>query len=239
MLEKDCSAILQKTESQLHQSIRSNARMARLRHCRNWNIAFWVLGLLCLGLYVAMQFVDGGRAMQKGANVVWKTLYWMNKQSAGLLPAFSVLLTVKWVVSLCMIHGGILLVLQLLMGCCNVPSKEKLGQLQSNRKGLKAMMSYREELYNQYIKFWIVCYGLFLLFAFPCSHNHNVHRLYCCLFHSLKQPKTDSLARSAPKSLALFIKTHLHPYKALHSPILHCYSPATREKRREGLSIRL
>ena len=167
VLEKDCSAILNKTESQLHQSIRSNARMARLRHCRNWTIVFWVLGLLCLGLYVAMQFVDEGKAMQEGTNVVWRTLYWINKQSAGLLPAFSVLLTVKWVMSLCLIHGGILLVLQLLMGCCKVPSKEKLGQLQSNRKGLKAMMSYREELYNQYIKFWTVCYRSFLLFVFP------------------------------------------------------------------------
>ena len=167
VLEKDCSAILNKTESQLHQSIRSNARMARLRHCRNWTIVFWVLGLLCLGLYVAMQFVDEGKAMREGANVVWRTLYWINKQSAGLLPAFSVLMTVKWVMSLCMIHGGILLVLQLLMGCCKVPSKEKLGQLQSNRKGLKAMMSYREELYNQYIKFWTVCCRSFLLFVFP------------------------------------------------------------------------
>ena len=124
-------------------------------------------------------------------------------------------MTVKWVMSLCMIHGGILLVLQLLMGCCKVPSKEKLGQLQSNRKGLKAMMSYREELYNQYIKFWTVCCRSFLLFVFPIVPVAIcVYWLDCCLFHSLKQSKTDSLARSAPKSPALFIKNHLHPLQS-------------------------
>ncbi|CBK24247.2 uncharacterized protein [Blastocystis hominis] len=157
VLEKDCNAILAKTESELHRSIRSNARMTRLRHYRNWNIVFWVLGLLCMGLYVAMQFVDEGKTIQEETNSVWRTLHWMKTQSRGLLPAFSVLSTVKWVASLCGIHGGMLLIVQLLMGCWKVPSKEKLGQLQANRKGLKAMIGYREELYNQYIKFWIVC----------------------------------------------------------------------------------
>ena len=157
VLEKDCTAILAKTESQLHRSIRSNARLTRLRHYRNYTIFLWIVGLLLLGLYVAMQFADESRAMQEGTGRIWRTLLWMRTQSQGLLPPFSVLSTVKWTATLCAIHGGVLLLVHLLMGCWKVPSKEKLGLLQSNRKGLKAMMSYREELYNQYIKFWVVC----------------------------------------------------------------------------------
>lgn len=35
--------------------------------------------------------------------------------------------------------------------------KDKLGQLQKNRKDLKNILAYREELFNQYIRFSCVC----------------------------------------------------------------------------------
>ena len=175
VLEKDCTVILAKTESQLHQSIRCNARLTRLRRFRNWTIFLWLLGLLLLGVYVAMQFVDEHEAALDGSNSVLSKLRWMKLQSEGLLPPFSVLAVVKWTGSLCAIHGGVLLVIHLLMGCWKVPSKEKLGQLQSNRKGLKAMMCYREELYNQYIKFWDVC-GIMMIMIERSSFH------YCCVW---------------------------------------------------------
>ena len=35
----------------------------------------------------------------------------------------------------------------------SVLPKETVGQLQKNRKSLKSMLNYREELYNKYIEF--------------------------------------------------------------------------------------
>ena len=152
VLEKDCTEILTLTESTLRRSITINARLNQLRKARRWDIFLCLLGLLLLLAYVLVECMDESTEIVSSPTVLsW--FLWTKGQLALYFPPFSFLTTIKWVVCYLVVHLFVLLIIRFLSGFCVVPSKEVLGQLQSNRKNLKSMLTYREELYNQYIRF--------------------------------------------------------------------------------------
>ena len=152
VLEKDCTEILTLTESTLRRSITTNARLNQLRKARRWDLFLCFLGLLLLLAYVLVECMDENTEIVSNPTVLsW--FLWTKGQLAVYFPPFSFLTTAKWAVCYVAAHLLVLFIIRFLSRFCVVPSKEVLGQLQSNRKNLKNMLTYREELYNQYIRF--------------------------------------------------------------------------------------
>ena len=85
----------------------------------------------------------------------------------GYLPAFSVLAFAKCAALFVVGNVAVIAFLRIVASFFSVLPKETVGQLQwatervvrrrKNRKSLKSMLNYREELYNKYIEFCPVC----------------------------------------------------------------------------------
>ncbi|KAK8804498.1 hypothetical protein WA588_004709 [Blastocystis sp. NMH] len=159
VLEKDCTEVLQKTEKTLRSHVQKKTRLATLNRLLVYVAVLFGLGLLGLLLYLMVSLLDTlpQRVAQPGMEEAFQTF---KRYATRFLPAFDLLSFVK-------VAGGFVggnVALFWLIGFVKsfyvVLSKDEVGSLQANRRNLKNMLSYREELYNLYIRFLCVCYGI-------------------------------------------------------------------------------